>query len=180
MATGDLLSGEADGSAPSDATAGAGATDDAGPATVRVQVVTVPAGAQVLQLGEPTSLLGSTPLALTRSLGTKLRVRLERDGFTSQELDLSFAESTTLRVVLVASAAPSGPVVDKVGAKPARRTRPSRGRTRRPRTTKSKTGQVSPSKRAATKVGDQPVKPAPKAVKKPLKKPTPGLVDDLM
>ncbi len=146
------------------------------PTEIRLQVTTVPPGASVLwREGESDKLLGTTPLTLTRAPGTRLKVRLERDGYQNHAMELRFDQPGTVTMGLqrevekappVAAAPPEATPEAKPQPKPHARPQPKA----KPRARASK---ATAKQRPATK----PAVVAPK----PKPKPTdPGLVDDLM
>lgn len=137
------------------------ASTDVSPTLVRVQITTVPPGANILLVGTPGTLLGTTPLPLERVKNTKLTLRLERDGFASQDLALNFEENTTVKLVLARKVTTSAATAPKKA--PKRRRKPT----------------VKRRRAASVKKPAAPKKPAAVAPKKPAKKP-PGLVGDLM
>lgn len=129
---------------------------DAGPAVMRVSVVTRPAGAQVVVVGpqgerEP---LGPTPLEVRRTKGTRLKIRLELDGHQPEERPLHFMYNETLDLAL----APLAPI-EKKPAAPVKR-----------RPAETKAADHSPQAPTVAPTVKTPVKP---------KRPG-GLVDDLL
>jgi serine/threonine-protein kinase len=85
------------------------------PAKVTVRLATEPSGASVVDIagGAP---LGTTPFSLTRAKGGVLKVRLEKDGYSSSMRDIPLDEDQSLQFALERKAAPK----PKTPRKPAR------------------------------------------------------------
>jgi serine/threonine-protein kinase len=69
------------------------------PKTVTVHVESDPPGASVVNAASG-GVLGMTPLVLTRQKGGAIKLRLEKDGFASNERDVSLEDDQTLQLTL--------------------------------------------------------------------------------
>jgi serine/threonine-protein kinase len=78
-------------------------------AKVTVRLASEPAGASVFD-AEGGSLLGTTPLSVTRARGAAIKVRLEKDGYASATREVPLDEDQSLEFALEHKAAPKAKV----------------------------------------------------------------------
>jgi serine/threonine-protein kinase len=84
------------------------APEPAAKATVTVRLASAPAGASVFETeaGSAASLLGTTPLSVTRARGAAFKVRLEKEGYASATREVPLDVDQSLEFALERKAAP--------------------------------------------------------------------------